>query len=224
MSTLRPSQSLRCTRFRHRVSPFTLTGTLWLSLAITAASACGVSGQVVPPKETLVVNITSASYLDSDGALVLRAVASNSTTRDVVITAAMVVHVAMELNGNVSLGYKKTGKIPPFKDVIVGAGKSAILEITSEVDLEDFYKDNLEATHVVGSDRQNAREGRLFVEIRTVDGLGKTHQNFFRIGTVGVYKENGKYVRPYVITQTKPLDALQDSDFAAQIADGFSDK
>jgi hypothetical protein len=59
----------------------------------------------------------------------------------------------------------------------------------------------------------------LVLELRTIDGAGKKYQNFFRIGTVGVFREDGKYVPPVIITNGRSLDGFQPPDFFAQITE-----
>ena len=168
------------------------------------------------PKETLVVNINGAGYREAEGTIAVKLVASNATSRDAVITMAQLVHISLDGSGSLNLNYKQTGKLLPFKAIIVGGGKAHVFEVISEVDLEDFYSDGLEATSLPEHARRNARAGRLFLEVRAIDGFGKNYQNFFRIGTVTVFREGGQYVRAEVITNTKPLDAFE-TDTLAQV-------
>lgn len=187
----------------------------YLAAAITALSAAQQPEQrELPPNGTLTVNINRADYREADSTVVLRLVATNSTTRDAVITAAQLVHISV-VGGGFSLGYKKTGKVPLFKVLVVGGGRSQPFEVVSEVDLADFFSDGLEPTNLPEDQRKNARAGRLFLEIQSIDGFGKTYQNFYRIGTVAVFQENGKYVRPMVITNGKSLDAFEPDTLTA---------
>jgi hypothetical protein len=182
-------------------------------IAIVALSRGTPNAQVPRVTETLKVNVTRGDYRESDGTIVLTTIASNSTNRDAVITAAHLVDVSIRGPFDVpSFTYKQTGKLPRFQPVIVGGGKSAVIEVVSEVDLEGFYTDDLEPTFLPADQRANAREGRLFLEVRATDGLGKNHHNIIRVGKVGVFKENGKYVRPYVITNSDVLDAFTEDD------------
>lgn len=177
------------------------TAVIWLPIPQeTAASE--------PRKESLTINITSGDYREADGAIVLSVVASNSTTKDAVITGAKLVHPSLSPGGELMLTYKNPGRSPRFKQFVVGAGKSEIFQVESEVDLADFYRDDLEARNLPEDQRSNARAGRLFLELHSIDGFGKSHQNFYRIGTVTVFHENSKYVRPLVITNGRSLDAF----------------
>lgn len=164
-------------------------------------------------RDTLKINIRGGDYRESDGTIVLKAVASNATSRDAVITAAHLVDVSIGGPFNLpAFTYKQTGKLPRFEPVIVGGGKAALLEVVSEVDLEDFYADDLEPTALPEDQRSNAREGRLFLEVRAIDGSGKEHHNIVKVGKVGVFKENGNYLRPYVITNSNVVDAFTEAD------------
>ena len=169
-------------------------------------------------KDTLVVNVTRAEYRERDGTIVLRAAASNATTRDAIIEMAQLVHVSRTADGDVELGYEQTGKLPSFTELVVEAGKARVFEIVSEVDLDDFYDDGLEPTFLPQAARSRARAGRLVLELRSIDGAGRKYQNFFRIGTVGVFKEDGTSVRPEVILNGTSLNAFESIDFFRQTA------
>ena len=91
----------------------------------------------------------------------------------------------------------------------MGGGKAQVFEVTSEVDLADFYSDGLEPTNLPEDQRSNARAGRLFLELRSIDGFSRTNQNYFRVGTVTVFREDGKYVRALVIINGRSLDAFE---------------
>ena len=175
-------------------------------------------------KDTLVVNVTRAEYRERDGTMVVGAAASNATTRDAVIEMAQLTHVLKSADGNVELGYTQTGKLPRFAELVVAAGKARVFEIVSEVDLDDFYNDGLEAAFLPEAARAQARAGRLVLELRTIDGAGKKYQNFFRIGTFGVTKGGGKPVRPDVILNGKSLNGFESMDFFRQVTAILAEK
>jgi hypothetical protein len=187
-------------------------------LTSVALSVATPSLEARQSKDTLVVNVTGAEYHEREGTIVLKAAASNATTRDAIIEMAQLAHVSRSADGDVQLGYVQTGKLPSFAQFVVEAGKARVFEIVSEVDLNDFYNDGLEPTFLPEAARTQARAGRLVLELRAIDGAGQKHQNFFRIGTVGVFKEGGKSGRPDIILNGNSLNALESTDFFRQTA------
>jgi hypothetical protein len=117
-----------------------------------------------------------------------------------------------------------TGKLPPFKEVVVGAGKSVIVEFANKVALKDFYGDSLEAKHSLPATRAETREGCLFIEVRAIDERGTHYQNLYRIGVIGVRQRDGRFVQPYVITNTAPLEVFIEDGFLTGAAEGMRDK
>ena len=111
------------------------------------ALAAPQPSQFEPRKDTLIFNVNGADYREADGTIVVRLVASNSTTRDAVIVTAQLVHTSLSAGG-FSLGYKQTGRLPRFKELVGGGGKAQVFEVVSEVDLRDFYSDDLVAENL----------------------------------------------------------------------------
>jgi hypothetical protein len=96
-----------------------------------------------------------------------------------------------------------------------------IVEFANEVDLEDFYGDNLEAKHSLPAAQAETREGRVFIEVRAIDDRGEHYQNLYWIGVIGVRKRDGRFVEPYVISNTAPLEVFIEDGFLRGVEEGM---
>ena len=172
-----------------------------------------------PTKPTLTLSVTRGDYHEAEGSMKLSIVATNSTPKDVVITGATLVHVSLRPDGNPVVLSKNPLGLPRFERVVIGGGKSEMFDVYSNVELAAFYRDGLAPTALPEDQRTNARAGRLVLEVQSIDGLGKKYDSFFRVGTLTVSRENGAYVRPLVVTDSRSLDAFEPGTMIALTQD-----
>lgn len=190
------------------------TSTLATTLVSCLAAAIVLPGaqDPAPPepkKPTLSLSVTRGDYHEGEGSMKLTLVATNSTPKDVVITGAKLVNISLNTQGKPVLLYTNPLGLPPFQRLVVGAAKSEMFEVFSNLALAAFYRDGLEPTGLPEDQRINARAGRLILEVQSVDGSGRKHESFFRVGTVTVTRENGAFVRPLVVTDDRSFDAFE---------------